>query len=183
MADDLRWPELERKQVADCRIFTVEESVAASPADGSRHTFFRLRSTDWAQVLPITADGEAVLVRQYRHGAQRVTLEIPAGLVEPGEEPAATAMRECLEETGYRAHRVWSLGVLYPNPALFTNRLHAFFALGVERVAAISNTATEHTAVVMVPVRELAGMLERGDIDHALNAAMLWRYLAKHPPR
>ncbi len=100
------------RAVADCRIFSVERSVAASPVDGAQHTFYRILTPDWVQILPITAAGEAVMVRQYRHGAQRVTLEIPAGLVEPGEDPAVAGLRECLEETGYRALAAVPLGVL-----------------------------------------------------------------------
>jgi 8-oxo-dGTP pyrophosphatase MutT (NUDIX family) len=180
---DMDWRELERTQIADCRIFTVERSVAQSPVDGAAHTYYRLRSTDWAQVLPITRDGEAVLVRQFRHGIRRVTLEVPSGLVEPREDPADAAIRECFEETGYRASSVESLGVVYPNPALFANRLHAFLAVDVQLAGSIQNTGTEQTEVVLVPVRELPRLLRSGAIDHALNAGLLWRFLYDHPPR
>ncbi|HVY64189.1 MAG TPA: NUDIX hydrolase [Gammaproteobacteria bacterium] len=177
------WRELSRESVADCRIFTVERSTAVSPVDGQPHTFHRIHSPSWAQILPITADGNAVLVRQFRHGAQRVTLEIPAGLVDPGEDPAEAAMRECLEETGYRAHDAQSLGVVNPNPALFSNRLYAYFATNVEPERAVQNTGSELTEPVLVPVTGLRGLLLSGEIDHALCAATLWRYLCLHGPR
>lgn len=183
MTSDMIWREVERAQIADCRVFTVERSVAASPVDGTFHTFYRINSTDWAQVLPITRNDEAVLVRQYRHGSQCVTLEVPAGLVERGEDPAQAALRECLEETGYRARHVESLGVVFPNHALFANRLHAFFAVDVELAGSIKNTGTEQTNVVLVPVSDLPRMLSSGEIDHALNAALLWRYLYEHRAR
>ncbi len=183
MGTNLEWREVAREEIADCRIFTVERSQAQSPSDGGTRTFYRLRSPDWAQILPITRSGDAVLVRQYRHGSKRVTLEVPAGLVEPGEEPAAAALRECLEETGYRAELAQPLGVISPNDALFTNRLHAFFAVDVELVGQIQNTGTEQTEVVLVPVAKLPDMLRSGEIDHALNAALLWRYLYEHSPR
>ncbi len=124
-----------------------------------------------------------MLIRQYRHGAQRVTLEVPAGLVDPGEDPAQAALRECLEETGYRAHRAELLGVVNPNPALFANRLYAYFATNVEPERAVQNTGSEHTEPVLIPVAELPGLLLRGEIDHALVAATLWRYLYLHGPR
>lgn len=187
MSDDatpLRdWRELERVQVADCRIFSVERSVAVSPVDGAPHTFHRIQSPDWVQVLPITPDGQAVLVRQYRHGSQRFTLEVPAGLIEPGEDPAAAGLRECLEETGYRATGAVSLGVVNPNPALFANRLYSFFATGATLAAPVQNVGTEHTEAVLVPVATLEKMLLAGEIDHALVAATLWRYLRLHVPR
>lgn len=174
------WREVAREFVADCRIFTVERSVAVSPVDGAPRAFHRIQSPSWAQILPITARGEAVLVRQYRHGNQRVTLEIPGGLIDPGEEPAVAAIRECLEETGYRAATALPLGVVNPNPALFANQLYSFYATGVELEGAVQNTGTEFTDVVLVPVAELPAMLVSGEIEHALVAATLWRYLYLH---
>lgn len=171
------WREVAREPVADCRIFSVERSLAVSPVDGVPRAFHRIQSPDWAQIVPVTARNEIVLVQQYRHGVQRVTLEIPGGLVDPGEEPSAAALRECLEETGYRARAALPLGVVSPNPALFANRLYSFYATGVEPEGAVQNTGTEVTHVVLVPVAHLPAMLERGEIDHALVAATLWRYL------
>jgi 8-oxo-dGTP pyrophosphatase MutT (NUDIX family) len=178
----LDWREVSREPIAECRIFSVERSTAESPTERARHSFYRIVSDDWAQIIPVTTAGEVVLVEQYRHGARRVTLEIPGGLVEAGEDPAVAAMRECLEETGYRAAAVTALGTVNPNPALFANSLHTFFAEGVERVADIQNTSTEHTAVVLVPLRQLAERLRSGEIDHGLVAAALWRYLHERPP-
>jgi 8-oxo-dGTP pyrophosphatase MutT (NUDIX family) len=173
----MQWHELRHELMADYRIFSVERSIAVSPVDGSERTFFRIRSPDWVQIIPVTSSGEIVMVRQYRHGSQRATLEIPAGVVEGGEEPAAAALRECVEETGYRGPVAAPLGVLYPNPAVFANRLHAFVADGVERVAEIANTGSEHTTVELVPLRDVRARLRSGEIDHALCAAVLWRYL------
>jgi ADP-ribose pyrophosphatase len=177
------WREVKRETVADCRIFEVERSTAVSPVDAEPRSFYRIQSVDWAQIVPVTSDGEVVLVRQYRHGDQRVTLEIPGGLVDPGEDPAAAALRECLEETGYRARAALSLGVVAPNPALFANRLHAFYAVDVEPERAVQNTGTEVTEVVLVPATELEVLLLNGEIDHALVAGTLWRYLRLHVPR
>lgn len=177
------WPEVRREPVADCRVFSVERSIAISPVDEKPHTFHRIHSPSWAQILPITRDGNAVLVRQYRHGAQRVTLEIPAGLVDPGEDPAAAALRECLEETGYRAREAVSLGVVNPNPALFANLLFSYVAIDVDLERAVQNTSTELTEPLLVPVSKLPAMLLSGEIDHALVAATLWRYLYWNAPR
>ena len=66
--------DLAELSVADGRIFTLDRSVAVSPVDGEARTFHRIESVDWVQVLPITDAGEAVLVRQYRHGAQRIAV-------------------------------------------------------------------------------------------------------------
>lgn len=156
--------------------------MAVSPEDGAEHDFTRLRSADWVQIVPVTAAGEIVMVRQYRHGSRSIVLEIPGGLLNhPDEDPASAAARECLEETGYLARNPRSLGALNPNPALFSNRLHSFYAHGVERVAEVQNTGTEHTEVVLVPVGELEALLRDNRIDHTLVAATLWRYVCEHP--
>ena len=177
------WHEIEHAPVAECRIFSVERSRAVSPFDDRPYTFHRIVSVDWAQILPITTEGEAVLVRQYRHGARRVTLEMPGGLIDDGEGPVTAALRECLEETGYRGRAAQPLGVASPNPALFTNRLFSFYATGVERERAVQNTGTEVTEVVLVPVTDLEDLLLAGEIDHALVAGAMWRYLKLHEPR
>jgi ADP-ribose pyrophosphatase len=177
------WRELSRETIADGRIFTVERSMAESPVDGKSRPFHRIRSVDWAQLLPITASNEAVLVRQYRHGSQRITLEMPGGLIDAGEDPPTAALRECLEETGYRALGAQPLGVVNPNPALFAHRLYTFYATGVEPERAIQNTGSEVTEVVLVPVADLEGLLLAGEIEHALVAGALWRYLHIHGPR
>lgn len=171
------WREVAREPVADCRIFSVERSIAESPVDGSRHSFYRIHSGSWAQIVPVTKEGDVVFVRQYRHGAGKVTLEMPAGLVDPGEDPAQAALRECLEETGYRARNPISLGVVNPNPALFSNRLYTYLATDVVPERAIENDRTEETEVVLVPTCDVAKLMLDGTIDHALVIATLWRYL------
>jgi ADP-ribose pyrophosphatase len=177
------WREVSREPAGDYRIFKVERSVAVSPVDGKPRTFHRIQSQTWTQIIPITTDERVVMIRQYRHGAQRVTLEIPGGLVDPGEDPAEAAMRECLEETGYRAPHAEPLGAVNPNPALFANTLHGYFARGVTLEGAVANTGTEVTEPVLVPLRDLRAKLVSGEIDHALVAQTLWRYLCLYGPR
>lgn len=177
MRDVKPWPVLRRERIAECRVFDVERTTTRSPKDGDAHHFFRILSPDWAQIVPLTADGHVVMIRQYRQGAERATLEVPGGIVDPGETPAAAAERELLEETGYRVERVVALSDLNPNPALFSNRLYAFAAEGAVRVGDIANDRTELTAVELVPVAELPRLLVEGAVDHALVVATLWRYL------
>lgn len=175
------WVESRKEALLDCRVFTVERSQAQSPLDGSKHEFYRLRAPDWAQIVPITRNDEVVLVRQYRHGSQDLALEIPAGQVDLGETSAAAAARECLEETGYLAKDLKLLGDTNPNPALFANRLHGYYALDVEPSAEIANTVTEQTEVVLVPRGELGELLRSGRIDHALCVMTLWQFLDLDP--
>ena len=171
------WTRVATKVLNDLRIMKVQEVTAISPKTSNAHDFFVLDTVDWVNVLPITADQEVVFVRQYRHGSDAISLEIPGGMVDPGEAPIVSAARECLEESGFRASHLTSLGVLNPNPAVFNNQLHTFVAENVVIEGDIQNTATEQTEVVLVPRAELASYLLDGRIDHALVAATLWRYL------
>ena len=173
------WIHEEVEDLQDCRVFRVARTLARSPHSGQSHTFYRIDADDWVNVVPVTPEGEIVMVRQYRHGAQKVTLEIPGGIIDPGEAPAAAAARELLEETGYRGGVAELLGTVNPNPAVFGNRCFSFVVRDVEEVATIQNSATEETVVERVPAADLPLLLTGGAIDHALVVAALHWYALK----
>jgi len=170
------WTLLDEETLHDCAVFTVGRTTSRSPRTGTPHTFYRLDSSDWVNVVPLTAHDEMVLVRQYRHGLRDTTLEIPGGMVDPGETPAEAAARELLEETGYRAAGVEPIGTVNPNPALFGNRLHSFVATGCEWVGKAEAEGTEETVVELLPAAALRGLVRAGAIDHALVLAGLYRW-------
>jgi 8-oxo-dGTP pyrophosphatase MutT (NUDIX family) len=147
-----------------------------SPTTGDPHPFYRIESPAWVNVVALTEQDELVMVKQFRQGSRAVTLEIPGGLVDPGETPAVAAARELLEETGFRAGRLTSLGSINPNPALFANRCHMQVARDCIRVAEIQNSATEETIVELLPLAELHEVLRNGGIDHALVVAALYAF-------
>lgn len=132
----------------------------------------------WANVLAITKDKQAVLVKQYRHGVQEVLMELPGGVVEDGEEPLAGIKRELLEETGYAASNIVEVGKVYPNPANQTNQLYCFLALDVERVDAQNLDDGEDIEVQLLPLDELTAMVRNGKFPHALHVAVLFHALA-----
>lgn len=170
------WRILAEDHLQHCKVFDVHRATMESPSTGDPHPFFRIESPAWVNVVALTEQDELVMVRQWRHGSRAVTLEIPGGLVDPGETPAVAAARELLEETGFRAGRLTSLGSINPNPALFANRCHMQVAQGCERVAEIQNSATEETIVELLPLAALPATLRRGGIDHALVVAALYAF-------
>lgn len=170
------WRILREEHLQHCRVFDVHVATMESPHTGSAHPFYRIESPAWVNVVALTPQDELVMVRQFRHGPRIVTLEIPGGIVDPDESPEDAAARELLEETGYRAGRLASLGSLNPNPALFGNRCHMQVALDCVPAAAIQNSATEETLVELVPLAALPELLRRGAIDHALVVAALYAF-------
>lgn len=137
---------------------------------------FEFRS--WANVLALTKDQQVVVIRQYRHGVQEVLREFPGGVVEDGEDPREGAMRELREETGYTAAEFIEVGRFYPNPALQTNTMYFYLALGAERVEGQHLDAAEEIDVELLPLDELIDQARRGEFRHALQLAGLFHTLA-----
>lgn len=160
--------------LADCSVFQVHRDRMRSSPGGAVHDFFCLQAGDWVNVVPVTRGGEVVLVRQFRAGARRPTLEIPGGMVDADETPAEAAARELLEETGYGGGVLRPLGAVNPNPALFANRCHTFLAEGVTRAGDATRSPTEETVVEVVSPAALEALVARGEIDHALVIAALF---------
>ena len=170
------WRVVAEEHLQHCKVFDVHRVTMASPSTGAAHPFYRIESPAWVNVVSLTRAEELVMVRQFRQGSREVTLEIPGGIVDPGESPAEAAGRELLEETGYQAGRLVSLGSMSPNPALFANRCHMQVAENCEAVAEIQNSATEETIVELLPLANLQETLRSGGIDHALVVAALYVY-------
>lgn len=172
------WKELDRKALASCKIFQISASEREA-SDGRHGIFYVVDAPDWAGVIPVvdTPDGRKfVMIRQYRHGTQHVSIEFPGGIVEPGEDPAVAVARELLEETGYRANLVVPLGVLSPNPAFMTNSFQAYVAEGcvLERPQCLDDN--EEIEVLLIPEREAIDLVGGEDYGHALMTAALFFY-------
>ena len=118
-------------------------------------------------IVPIDADGNVVLVRQYRLATGNVLLEIPAGVIDPGEDPDECAQRELREETGLRAGRLTRLGLeFFVSPGISTEWIRLYLAedLSEDRLEADED---EEIVVQRVPLAEAVRMVERGELRDA----------------
>jgi ADP-ribose pyrophosphatase len=127
-------------------------------------------------VLPVTGEGRAVLVWQYRHSAGEAVLEIPAGKLDPGETPEACARRELAEETGYSAGRLTWLGRMLPSPGFSGEWLSLYLATDLSPGAARPD-ADEFLTVVEATAAEVDALLAGGGVRDLKTFAALshWR--------
>ncbi len=172
MADNA-WEHLGSERLLETPYFALRSDRLRLPDGAVKDPYYVVERPDAAIILPLTAEDEAVLVRQYRPPLERMELGLPAGLVEGGEKPEAAARRELLEETGYSGGNWEPLGALASSPSLKDNWAYLFLARGVERSAPPDPDEHELVETVTVPVGELLGLIRGGEIVSSSGVAAI----------
>ena len=173
----LRWKKLGSRLLTRTRIFDVESTDFQHPTHPAPRDFFLINPPDWVNVVAVTPEHELVLVRQFRFGTNDISLELPGGVMEAGEEPILAATRELAEETGYVGERARLLGAIHPNPAMQTNRCHLVLVENARRTQELAWDPNEEFEILTRPVEEVYASAYRGEITHSLvlNGLLLFR--------
>jgi ADP-ribose pyrophosphatase len=164
LAEEQGWKRLGSEKMLENPYFSLRSDRLRLPDGGIKDPYYVLERPDAAIVFPLTADGDVVLVRQYRPPIDMMELGLPAGLVEEGERPQEAARRELAEETGHTGGEWEPLGTLASSPSLKDNWAYLFLARGVEETTAPDPDEHELVEVVRVPVAELRGLVHSDNI-------------------
>jgi 8-oxo-dGTP pyrophosphatase MutT (NUDIX family) len=173
------WKRMRSEEVANCRVFKVREDFSRRDSDGAESSFFVVENPDWVNVIPITENGEVILIEQFRHGSEEIILEIPGGMVDEGESHTVTAARELLEETGYAPREMIPLGKSRPNPAIQNNWIYHYLGLDCEIKGETNFDTHESITVKTVPLVEIPKLISDGVITHSLVIAAFSFFFSK----
>lgn len=176
------WKILKSEYIHKCPWLTVRMDAVEMPSGHVIPDFYVLEYRDWVNVIAVTTDGKFLLERQYRHGVQEYCVELPAGVVDDGEEPLVAAQRELLEETGYAGGKWTAFMKTAPNASAMNNYCHTFLAEGVEPTGEKALEVSEDIDTVLVTREELLEAIESGEMVEADMVAAVWKYLAVKGP-
>lgn len=165
------WEVLEQRPLLERRYLRVTEHRVLLPRDVVLDDFCVVESPPWAAMLCITSQQELILVRQYRHGHQGTSLELPAGSIDPGEQPLDAAIRELREETGYDCEEASDFWKTRPEPARHRQWAHFAIAKAGRKPADQKLEESENICVELCPLAHLDAALEQ--MVHAVHVAAI----------
>ena len=178
--NDPSWtPEPEHDATLEANwLFSLRRERFRSKATGGSHDYYVLDLADAVNVIAVTPDRDVLLVRQFRAGSKRDSLETPGGLLNAGEDPLVAGARELQEETGHAGGPLRSLGTVWSNPSLLSSRISTIIVENARPVAATAFDDHEELELVSVPESQIPAMIEDGRIDHALVVQGLLTWMA-----
>jgi len=170
------WSCLESERMSDCRVFEVFKNRCQRTSDQKESDYFVIQSADFVNVVALTPEKKMVLVRQFRHGKEGYSWEVPGGLVDPGESPLKAGVRELKEETGYEGSSAQVYANCSPNPAIMSNTCHFVVVENVILSGSCSWDENEEIEVTLLPLSDVWQWCREGRIHHSLTLAALWHY-------
>ena len=164
----LPWIISDARPLYETTVFTLCGHTGQSQLNPAKKgQFVYLDAPNWVNVIALTANDEVVLIEQYRHGTQQMTLEIPGGMCDAGEGFIAAAERELREETGGVGTAGQLIGIVDPNPAIQNNRCATILIRNVQ-LKEQELDGNEEITVKLSPLIEIPSLIRTGVITHAL---------------
>ena len=174
-----RWEQLGSEPAFDDPYFRVRRDTLRLPNGRIVDDYLVAELEDYSVVVAVTPTRHAVLVRQWKQGVRRITLELPGGMINEGESAAEAAARELREETGYAAPSLEHLGSFDVDASKAANQGHAFLAVGAEPLHEPEPHEMEAPEVVLVPLTEIPGLIDRGEVCGGASVAGLLQALRR----
>ena len=144
--------------------------------DGNLASRDVIRHPGASAILPLTDEGEIILVKQFRTALNKVIIEVPAGKLEKGEEPIVCAKRELEEETGYKAKEFKYLGKICTVPGFCDEIIHLYLATGIYE-GVKGGDEDEFTEIIKVSIEEMKEMVKKGEIIDTKSIKCLCQYM------
>lgn len=179
MAKLEKWEIIRSEMAFEHKWYKLRKDAVRLPDGGVVDDYFVSVRAEVAIVFPVTAQNEILFVRQYKHGAREILLELPGGVFNSEKEPPEeAALRELQEETGYTTTQLTRLGTIFDNPTKDTNRIHLFLAENVEKKSEQRLDPTENIILEKIHLEEVADKIFKGEICVAGSVAIT--FLALH---
>lgn len=174
-----KWKLLDSRYIIQRPWATLRVDKLQLPNGNIKDEYYVLEYPTWVNMVGLTEERKVLFVRQYRRGADEIMVELPAGVVEMGEDPINAARREMLEETGYAFERIDYICKLYANPATSGNLTYTYLLQGGKKVQEQNLDPSEDIEVVELTMEEAREFLLENRIGQALHSAALFYTLNK----
>ena len=169
-----KWTLLDSEYIIQRPWATLRVDKLQLPDGRIKEEYYVLEYPTWVNMVAFTEDDQILFVRQYRHGAGEVLVELPAGVVDEAEKPEDAARRELLEETGYAFTSMEYVCKLYANPATSGNRTYTYVLKGGKKVQEQDLDDSEDIEVLRMSIEEARQFLFDNKIGQALHSSALF---------
>lgn len=170
----LKWQKLSSRYLVKEKWATLRVDTCKLQNGTTKDDYFVLEYPNWVNAVALTADNRVIMVRQYRHAADIISLEIPGGVIDGDEKPEDAIKRELLEETGYSFKTISHLATLYPNPATANNVTFTYLLTGGVKTQEQHLDEHEILNVEEYSIPEVKQLLLDNKIDQSLHVSALF---------